>query len=86
VFKALAARRSNESVAYNHVVRDFLKLPAPKPTHESPGKGAHFKGVFFPEGTDFRATYKGRTYTAQTETVGGWTLMGRQDAAHPEPP
>ena len=29
--------------------------------------GAWFNGIFFPEGTQFRATYKGSTYTAKIE-------------------
>jgi hypothetical protein len=31
----------------------------------TPGKGASFKGVFFPDRTKFGGTHKGRTYTAE---------------------
>jgi hypothetical protein len=65
-YKALTALRENETVTYNDVVRKLLKLSrseAPKPAPAQ--KGATFKGVFFPEGTQFRAGYKGRTYTAE---------------------
>jgi hypothetical protein len=65
-YKALTSLRETESVTYNDVVRRLLKLTgrATQPT-TAPQKGATFKGVFFPEGTQFRATYKGRTYTAE---------------------
>jgi hypothetical protein len=66
VYKALTARRSSESVTYNDVIREILKLPKEAAARNAPTqKGATFKGVFFPEGTQFRATYKGRAYTAE---------------------
>jgi len=65
-YKALTVLRETESMTYNDVVRRLLKLgrsAAVQPA--SAQNGANFKGVFFPEGTQFRATYKGRTYTAE---------------------
>ncbi len=66
VFKALTVKRTMESITYNDVIRDLLKLPNKPPVNASANaKGAVLKGVMFPEGTKFRATYKGRTYTAE---------------------
>jgi len=66
VFKELTNRRATESVSYNDVIRKLLKLDsAPAPKVSPVVRGANFKGVFFPDGTQFRATYKGRTYTAE---------------------
>jgi hypothetical protein len=65
-FKALTALRETENVTYNDVVRKLLKLSKSETPQSAPArKGATFKSVFFPEGTQFRATYKGRTYTAE---------------------
>ena len=57
--------------------RDALGLEqkAPAKTQNGSGSGgadAVFKGVAFPEGTQFRASYKGRTYTAEIRN-GLWT-------------
>ena len=38
-------------------------------------KGCLFKGTFFPEGTEFRAIYKERTYTASIKN-GAWRDSG----------
>ena len=72
VYKALTAKRESESVTYNEVVRELLGLKvgvAPVPSGQTvaggPFKGVVFKGVSFPEGTQFRATYKGKTHTGQ---------------------
>ena len=76
VFKEITARRTNEVVTENDVLREALgldKKASPKPTSgESGPGGAVFKGVTFPEGTQFRASYKGRTYTAEIRN-GVWT-------------
>jgi hypothetical protein len=64
VFKLLTAKRPTESVSYNDVLRDMLGLGAPK-AQAGVLKGATFKDVFFPDGTAFRGTYKGKTYTAE---------------------
>jgi hypothetical protein len=66
VFKALTARRATEAVTYNEVIRGLLGLGAGSRSQlDQDLPGATFKGVLFPEGTQFRATYKGRTYTAE---------------------
>jgi len=65
VFKELTARRTTEAVTYNDVIRKVLNLSAATTeAPRQPAKGLTSKGVFFPEGTIFRATHKGRTHTA----------------------
>jgi hypothetical protein len=68
VFKELTVRRTTEDVTYNDVLRDLLKLRKkadhPEKTHLGV-RGAIFKGVNFPDGTRFQATYKGARYVAQ---------------------
>jgi hypothetical protein len=76
VFKEITARRTCEGVTENDVLRAALgletKVPL-KPQADGNGNGgAIFKGVTFPEGTQFRASYKGRTYTAEIRN-GLWT-------------
>src|SRR5262245_6176841 len=70
VFKELTARRATESMTENDVLRGLLDLNKRKGEEAPPAEfdvtnGATFKNVFFPEGTKFRGTYKGRTYTAE---------------------
>jgi hypothetical protein len=70
VYKALTARRETEAMTYNDVLRDMLNLGkpgAPAPT----STGVTFKGIFFPDGTLFEASYKGQRYTA-TVKHGAW--------------
>lgn len=79
VYKTVTARRANESVTENDVLRELLGLP---PTQQpsgvqvaaSPASIAKtgtspedwvVKNVRFSPGTDFRATHKGRTYTGR---------------------
>ena|SRR5262245_56410920 len=72
VYKELTVRRATEAVTHNDVIRGLLGLPAAIVTTVTPSAtGATFKGVFFPDGTQFRATYKGRTYTAEIKG-GAW--------------
>jgi hypothetical protein len=73
VYKALTSKRATEAVTYNDVIRDLLKLKGAVPNTEAQEqrKGLTLKGVFFPDGTQFRATYKGRTYTAEIKD-GAW--------------
>ncbi len=82
VFKALTARRPSEEVTENDVLRDLLRLPSRKTS--SPGESAPAavgewvtKGVRFPAGTEFRATYKGKTYLARVEN-GALVLNGER--------
>ena len=76
VFKALTLRRPSEEVSENDVLRQLLGLPAKKDT--APGAALQpgdwvTKGVRFPVGTEFRATYKGQTHLARVE--GGALVM-----------
>lgn len=70
VFKELTVRRKTEATTYNDVVRELLKLPAVSPgqsTRTANGRGPGWvqKGITFPNGTEFRATYKGKTYMSR---------------------
>ena len=70
VFKELTVRRKTEATTYNDVIRELLKLPpvmAGQSARTVNGRGPGWvqKGITFPNGTEFRATYKGRTYVAQ---------------------
>ncbi len=68
VFKELTVRRESESMTENDVIRLHLGLEgqASKPTAGNEATGGNpwvCKGVAFPHGTEFRATYKGQMYT-----------------------
>ena len=72
VEKALFLRRTSEEVSYNDVLRDLLGLGPKKnsttSTNTSEGQGDWVsKGVRFPSGTTFRATYKVKTYYGKVE-------------------
>lgn len=74
VFKELTARRSSESVTENDVLRGLLGLngsnpmPVSRPETRKPQSLSWVsKGVDFPHGTEFRATYKGQQYTGQVD-------------------
>lgn len=67
VFKELTNRRAAESVTYNDVIRDLLKLPKPtaksiKPLAGSGSKPWVVSDTTFPVGSEFMADYKGQTY------------------------
>jgi hypothetical protein len=71
VFKALTARRPSEEVTENDVLRELFRLPPKNPAPASgdgpaPGEWVA-KGVRFPAGTEFRASYKGQIYLARVE-------------------
>ena len=73
VFKALTLRRKSEEVSYNDVLRELLGLDptkrAPTEAGQSSDSGVWItKGVTFPEGTEFRGTYKGRIFTGKVES------------------
>jgi hypothetical protein len=70
VFKALTALRDSEVDSYNSVIRRLLNLPSGMmKLSDLATAGTRFGlwlgDVHFPEGTKFRATYKGQTYTAE---------------------
>ena len=65
VFKELTIRRKTEETTHNDVLRELLGLNPKKrqamPTGALTGEGDWVqKGVRFPKGTEFRATYKGQ--------------------------
>jgi hypothetical protein len=71
VYKALTLKRETESHTYNDVLREMLEL-GPKTKRailKGPvvGMGWVSKGVTFPDGTEFRANYKGVLYSARVE-------------------
>jgi len=75
VFKELTARRVSESVTENDVIRQLLGLDQASstatPTLSQPVEADRFswvcKGVSFPHGAEFRATYKGQLYSGKVE-------------------
>ncbi len=71
VYKALTLRRPSEDVTENDVLRELLGLPrSSKSTNaaNTPAPGDWVtKGVRFPAGTEFRASYKGQTYLGRVE-------------------
>lgn len=71
VYKEITARRKSEDVSENDILRELLGLPpkrAERPAFQTINPRDWItKGVTFPEGTEFRATYKGQTYTAKVE-------------------
>ncbi|HUU31148.1 MAG TPA: hypothetical protein VMY69_03515 [Phycisphaerae bacterium] len=83
VWKKLTELRKSERDAYNDVLRRLLKLtesveePAKKERPATNGMGWRTKGVYFPEGTEFRAKYKGVTYTGRVER-GALVVNGRR--------
>ena len=81
VYKELIRRRPNEAVSENDVLRQVLGLASRKFSPAAspgvvPGEWVT-KGVRFPGGTEFRATYKGKTYLARVEN-GALVLNGRR--------
>ena len=79
VFKAITLRRASEEVSENDVLRTLLGLPTIKGApHALAGVVAGdwvTKGVRFPAGTEFRASYKGQTWLARVE-AGALVLKG----------
>lgn len=75
VYKAVFTRRSHESMTENDVLRDLLGLPPKQATDPvEPQSGSLestsptdwvVKGTRFPASTEFRSTYKGRTYSGR---------------------
>ena len=73
VFKKLTAMRESQSTTYNDVLRRMLGLNALKTTAPSsqPNDKADSwttKGVTFPVGTEFRASYKGEWVYGKVES------------------
>ena len=73
VFQALTARRASSETSLNDVIRQLLKLgPVSSEWRAKEAKALRrswiSKGVVFPEGTEFQASYKGRRYSARVES------------------
>lgn len=64
VWKALTLRRDSEEMTYNDVLRDLLGLASVEDSLGA-GTGWTWKGVNLPNGTELRAEYKGKEYTAK---------------------
>ncbi|PZP39365.1 MAG: hypothetical protein DI585_04390 [Pseudomonas fluorescens] len=76
VFKALTNRRATEAVSYNDVLREMLGLEDAPATPVVATAGWTWKGVTLPEGTEIKAEYKGKAYTAKIEG-GKWVQDGK---------
>jgi hypothetical protein len=81
VYKALTLRRPTEEVTYSDILREVLGLSQAKnyrPNGVLPSTGEWVsKGVRFPSGTEFRATYKGETYHGKVE-AGALLVNGKR--------
>ena len=88
VYKQLTVRRVNEEMTYNDVVRKLLGLGPAKASveegglpHDSEGDWI-IKNVRVPEGTEFRATYKGHMFLARVDHA---SLMLSDGTRHKSP-
>ena len=77
-WKQLTALMIDESDSYDAVIGRLLdvedtpvQLSASAPSASKPPAGAYFKGVLLPDGTQLKATYKGRIYMAAIQN-GVW--------------
>jgi hypothetical protein len=82
VFKELTNRRATESISYNDVLRKLfglnpLKSSTLSPEVASSARAWTTKGVIFPEGTEFRANYKGQTIFGKVES-GALVVNGKR--------
>ena len=82
VFKELTVRRESESMTENDVIRLLLGLDdqASETTAGNETTGGNpwvCKGVAFPHGTEFRATYKGQMYT-ELVAEGALVVQGKR--------
>jgi len=66
VFKEITARRETEEMTPNDVLRGLLGLDIKSSEAGSTAalKGWSYKGILFPNGTEFKASYKGTMYLA----------------------
>ncbi len=77
LYKELTMLRSDPDTTYDQVIRELLESHknksvgvqsnkiTSKPKTVIEGKGWFYGKVFFPEGTKFRASYKGTLYTGE---------------------
>jgi hypothetical protein len=88
VYKELTNRRTSETVTYNDVIRELLELKGCRDAAAiAVGLGGWMaKGVVFPNGTEFRATYKGKVYSARVENnqllLNGMGMKSPSEASH----
>jgi hypothetical protein len=82
VFKEITVRRRSEAMTENEVIREILGLS--KPANHSRAAATSTggtpwvsKGVVFPSGTEFRATYKGQQHTGAVQN-GALVLNGKR--------
>ena len=71
VFKEITARREAEEMTPNDVLRSLLGLDTKQPgstVTTAALKGWSYKGILFPNGTEFKASYKGTMYLANVAT------------------
>ena len=72
VFKAITLRRTSEDVTENDVLRELLGLRPSQTVLALTGDPSPSdwvaKGVRFPAGTEFRASYQGETYLGRAES------------------
>ena len=80
VFKELTVRRASESVTYNDVIRELLGFKNAAATTPKPNGAWVYRGVQFPDGTQLRATYWGKTYTAEIRD-GSLMLNGQRQTS-----
>lgn len=70
VFKQLTSRRAAESVSYNDVIRELLKLPrsAAAASSSTPAERSWIvSDTSFPSGSEFTAEYRGHTHSAMVK-------------------
>ena len=83
VFKEITVRRRSEAMTENEVIREILGLSKPEIHAKaviSPSTGGTpwvSKGVIFPHGTEFRATYKGQQCIGMVQN-GALVLNGKR--------
>ncbi len=83
VFKELTVRRRSEAMTENEVIREILGLSKPATHSKAAGPQSSggtpwvSKGVVFPHGTEFRATYKGQQHTGTVQN-GALVLNGKR--------
>ncbi len=97
VYKAMTAMRHTEEHSYNDVIRELLGLEVKQITSvyddnaqagavELAARGLRSRGLFLPDGTKLRATYKGNQFNAKVEggviiNKAGTTFMSPSAAA-----
>ena len=90
VYKELTMLRPTEAVTYSDVIRGLLRenghSERSTPSKHPGPEGWSVKGVFFPDGTEFRAPYKGKVYSGIVQgnalVVDGKKYTSPSAAAH----